>query len=44
MELLVFLGFFVLLAVASALGLTADSRDGADWSPTDDGTPVPRRS
>ena len=37
MELLLFLLFFVLLAVASAAGLTADSRDSADWKPTDGG-------
>lgn len=29
--------FFVLLAVASALGWTADSREGGDWSPSEDG-------
>lgn len=34
MELLFFLLFFVLLAIASAAGLTADSRDYADWKPT----------
>ncbi|MFG3700417.1 hypothetical protein ACGF5C_21235 [Micromonospora sp. NPDC047620] len=37
MEFLFFLVFFLLLAVASAVGLTADSRDSADWKPTDDG-------
>jgi hypothetical protein len=37
MEIVVVLLFFVLLAVASAAGLTADSRDSADWKPTDDG-------
>lgn len=36
MELL-FLLFFVLLMVASATGVTADSRDYADWKPTDAG-------
>lgn len=36
MELLLLL-FFVLLAVASAAGVTADSRDYADWKPTDAG-------
>ena len=36
MELVVAL-FFVLLAAASAFGLTADTRDGADWRPTEDG-------
>lgn len=34
---LVLLLFFVLLAAASALGVTADSRDYADWKPTDAG-------
>jgi hypothetical protein len=34
---LVVLFFFVLLAVAAATGLTADSRDSADWKPTTDG-------
>jgi hypothetical protein len=29
--------FFVLLLVASIAGLTADSRDSADWKPTDGG-------
>ena len=29
--------FFVLLVLASAAGLTADSRDSADWKPTADG-------
>ena len=28
---------FVLLAVAAGAGLTADSRDSADWKPTMDG-------
>lgn len=38
MEFLFFLFFFfLLLAAASAAGLTADSRDSADWKPTDDG-------
>ncbi|MEH1099253.1 hypothetical protein [Micromonospora sp. CPCC 205561] len=37
MEILLFLFFFVLLAVASVAGLTADSRDSADWKPSDDG-------
>jgi len=34
MALLVLLVFFALLGLASALGLTADSRDSADWRPT----------
>jgi uncharacterized membrane protein YhaH (DUF805 family) len=29
--------FFVLLLVASIAGLTVDSRDSADWKPTDGG-------
>jgi hypothetical protein len=29
--------FFVLLGLAAALGLTADSRDSADWKQTADG-------
>jgi hypothetical protein len=29
--------FFGVLALASALGWTADSREGGDWSPTVDG-------
>ena len=29
--------FFVLIVLASAFGLTADSRDSADWKPTTDG-------
>ena len=42
MELAVFAAFFVLLAVFAAAGLTADSRDSADWKPTDDGVRAPR--
>jgi hypothetical protein len=38
MELLLFfLVFVLLLALASALGLSVDSRDSADWKPTVDG-------
>jgi hypothetical protein len=29
--------FFVLLALAAIFGWTADSRDYADWKPTNDG-------
>lgn len=36
MEIAVLL-FFVLLVLASVAGLTADSRDSADWKPTVDG-------
>jgi hypothetical protein len=42
MELLVLLAFFALLALASALGWTKDSRDSADWTPSDDGRRRPR--
>jgi hypothetical protein len=37
MELLVLLAFFLLLALASALGWTADSRDSADWKSSNEG-------
>lgn len=37
MEFLLFLLFLVLLVAASAAGLTADSRDSADWKPSEDG-------
>ena len=43
MELLLIIVFFALIAVASALGLTADSRDGADWVASIDGQRQPRR-
>jgi hypothetical protein len=36
MELFI-LVFILLLALASAFGLTTDSRDSADWKPTDGG-------
>ena len=29
--------FFVLILIASMTGLTADSRDSADWKPSDHG-------
>jgi hypothetical protein len=29
--------FFLLILLASMAGLTADSRDSADWKPTEDG-------
>jgi hypothetical protein len=35
--------FFILLALAGALGLTADSRDSADWKATVDGSRASRR-
>ncbi|GLI03531.1 hypothetical protein [Phytohabitans aurantiacus] len=37
MELLVFLLFFVFLALASLFGWTKDSRDSADWKPSEGG-------
>ncbi|QOC95407.1 hypothetical protein [Micromonospora craniellae] len=37
MGFLFFLLFFLLLALLSAVGLTADSRDSADWKPSDGG-------
>jgi hypothetical protein len=44
MEFLFLLVFLVLLAAASAAGLTADSRDGADWAPSDGGWRLSRRA
>jgi len=41
MDMLVCLLLFLGLIVASALGLPADSRDGADWAPTDEGRREP---
>lgn len=37
MELVVVFSLFALLALASMLGLTADSRDSADWKPSQGG-------
>ncbi|TDB70376.1 hypothetical protein [Micromonospora sp. KC723] len=37
MEFLLLVLFLVALAAASAAGLTADTRDSADWKPTDQG-------
>jgi hypothetical protein len=37
MELLLVLAFIVFLGLASSFGLTVDSRDSADWKPTNDG-------
>jgi hypothetical protein len=37
MELLVLLLFFVVLAIAALFGWTSDSRDSADWRPSDSG-------
>jgi hypothetical protein len=39
----VILLFFLLIAAASAAGLTADSRDSADWKPTAEGLRIPIR-
>jgi len=41
MELVVISTLFVLLALASAFGLTADSRDSADWKPSQGGRRSP---
>jgi len=41
MEIFVAL-FLVLIALASALGLVADSRDSADWKPTKQGVRAAR--
>ncbi|KKK07539.1 hypothetical protein LQ51_01905 [Micromonospora sp. HK10] len=37
MTVLLLLLFLLFLLAASATGLTTDSRDSADWKPTDDG-------
>jgi hypothetical protein len=37
MGLLVLLALLLLLNLAAALGWVADSRDSADWKPTDNG-------
>ncbi|WNM42229.1 hypothetical protein RMN56_13260 [Micromonospora halotolerans] len=37
MTVLLLLLFLLLLVAASAFGLTADTRDSADWKPTEDG-------
>jgi hypothetical protein len=41
MELFIAL-FLVLIALASALGFVADSRDSADWKPTSNGVRAAR--
>jgi hypothetical protein len=43
MGILVVLAIFVFFALASALGLTADSRDSSDWRPTVNGFRQVRR-
>ena len=35
--------FFAVIALLGAFGLVTDSRDSADWKPTDGGTRAPRR-
>lgn len=40
--MLLILLFLVLVVGASIAGLTADSRDGADWAPTVSGVRQPR--
>lgn len=42
MELFLLL-FFVVVAIAGASGLVVDSRDFADWRPSNDGFRDPRR-
>ncbi len=37
MELLMLLLFFVVLGIAQLFGWTRDSRDSADWKPSEDG-------
>jgi len=37
------LALFLVLVAAAALGWVADSRDGADWTPTLDGVRQSRR-
>jgi hypothetical protein len=39
---LVLLLFFIAVTVAAAFGWTADSRDSADWQPSEDGRRVSR--
>jgi hypothetical protein len=41
MELVLLLFFFLAVAVAGAFGWTADSRDSADWQPSEDGRRAP---
>ena len=40
---LLFVAFLLALSAASVLGWTVDSRDGADWAPSDQGRRRPRR-
>jgi hypothetical protein len=43
MEIIVFAAFFALLTLFSVLGWVTDSRDGADWAPTNNGVRAPAR-
>jgi hypothetical protein len=43
MAFLLFLAFLLALGLASAAGLTVDSRDGADWRPSNGGFRQPPR-
>jgi len=40
--MLIFSVLILLLGLASHFGLARDSRDSADWQPTDGGTRAPR--
>ncbi|WP_275410412.1 hypothetical protein [Asanoa siamensis] len=42
MELVLFVAFMLVLALASATGLTKDSHDSADWKPSRDGFREPQ--
>lgn len=42
MELVLFVAFLLVLAVASALGITVDSHDSADWKPSRGGFREPQ--
>jgi hypothetical protein len=41
MELLFFAVLLTVLTIATLVGWTADSRDGADWQPTNNGMRAP---
>jgi hypothetical protein len=42
MEIVLFVAFLVLLALASAAGITADTHDSADWKPSRGGFREPQ--
>ena len=42
MAMVLLVAFLLVLSVASVTGWTVDSRDGADWTPTDGGRRCPR--